>query len=197
MKTLFITVLLLLTGCNQEEQSTLVDDGLNIEVETPQINEDDEFLDLLDSLLDLSELRPVGQADKGFVMIPNDWLNFQDVAGGTDLQFSDVVGWNIVTLNIIDLGEMNLSTLEVAEATYHFLQDGGGVSVNMSGAVTIDGLSGYRFTVYYPTSGKELTTWILERTDGLLQYISIEGSPSDMEKLEYLVQSTFSQTPIE
>ena len=47
----------------------------------------------------LNDTQRVGREDAGYVNVPKDWVNFKDVNGGPQFQYSALDGYNIITLN--------------------------------------------------------------------------------------------------
>lgn len=47
----------------------------------------------------LNDTQRVGREDTGYVNVPKDWVNFKDVNGGPQFQYSALDGYNIITLN--------------------------------------------------------------------------------------------------
>lgn len=141
------------------------------------------------------ELKYVGEVDKGFVMIPESWVEFIDVAGNSDLQYSDALGMSIITMNLVELGGMEADVETVAVAIYtNIAQDKSATMVTKEPeAIEVNQLSGYRFSSYYASLGKVLTVYILEREDGQFQYIAVEGYPYMISELRQLIETTYSE----
>ena len=49
--------------------------------------------------ISLNDTQRVGRDDAGYVNVPKDWVNFKDVNGGPQFQYSALDGYNIITLN--------------------------------------------------------------------------------------------------
>lgn len=139
------------------------------------------------------DLRVVGDEERGFVQIPTNWIEFQDARGGDDLQFTDF-GLSIVTLNVVDLGDHELDTRESADFFLEVLGLDADAfhSETAVQPATINGMSGYQFMIYYASTTKVLNVWILERSDGQLQYVSVESEAQHITDLIHLVETTFS-----
>ena len=60
-------------------------------------------------------LNVVGRDDAGYVNVPKDWVNFKDVNGGPQFQYSALDGYNIITLNGFTKIKQNLVKEKLGE----------------------------------------------------------------------------------
>ena len=51
----------------------------------------------------------IGSDDYGYVKVPQSWIQFKDVNGGDDIQYSDGTDINIVTLNTFKAEQFGIS----------------------------------------------------------------------------------------
>ena len=74
----------------------------------------------------------VGAEGIGFVDVPADWVTFKDTAGGTDLQWSDLTGTSIVTMNTFDMESVpeeeraSFDAKRAAESVWISIESNGG-----------------------------------------------------------------------
>lgn len=135
------------------------------------------------------EFKQVGEEGFGFVSVPEDWANFQDLDGGTALQFSDLSAQYIVSL---DNGE-NAGGFTDAETWAQ------GIMAVMESIdpISFEGAK-VDFVGYdtYQCYGifEDGTFWVVNIfpiEDGSLRYLSIEGPATDDF---YTIFDTISQS---
>lgn len=135
-----------------------------------------------------NELQEVGSADSGYMKVSAAWYPFEDIVPNNSFQYSDLSGFNIVTLDkgvdIVDLEKQ-------AENVYqHTLKDPSAVVVKRVHEVEVNDYDAYSFTVYYTDIYKAMTIYLID-CDNTLYYVSVEGYTYGMFELEDLVETTF------
>ena len=115
------------------------------------------------------EEQRVGNSSYGYVTIPGDWQEYQDVASNTSLQYTD--GSYIITLKAVDSKDSD--ALSYAKAIKQkFINDG----VDTTGAtVSLGKYKAYQVYGYYTSVQKWHVCWIFEAEDGKTHFISVEG----------------------
>jgi len=135
-----------------------------------------------------SYLKTIGDVNFGFIDIPENWIRFVDASGVQGLiQYTDV-GWNIITISVGEVENLDLSEIRTA----HLSAIGGDV-ITDDGALELSHLGN---AYYYLTNigGKYLKSIFAERPTtmlGNLQLITLEGSRAEIEELTRLVEQTF------
>ena len=116
----------------------------------------------------------VGNAQLGYISIPNTWSQIAQPEGSTALQYTDNVSW-VVTLMAVSTSQYSAS--DYANNVYHSIQSGGGQNIT-TGKATISGYPALTISAYYPSLDKYLTTWCFESPIGHTHYLAIEGPSS-------------------
>lgn len=120
--------------------------------------------------------KTVGDSKYGYVSIPNKWVKFKDLDGSTSLQYSDVTGSYIVTLDYVEN-----STMTAKEAASKFLsqmQQSSEVTGVKGSTVYIGKNKEYKaYQVYmlYQAEGIYLVTYWFETESGAIRYLALEG----------------------
>ena len=134
----------------------------------------------------------VGQDTYGYVEVPKDWVNFQDINGGHSIQFSYGTTY-IVTLDYVSGWT---GTAKDAANNFYAKQT---ADTSVTDIKTNTGTIGkskkyntYEISMYYPTENVYLYTYWFDAEDGNLHYIALEG-PKDLDKYIDVVES-FSLT---
>lgn len=140
-----------------------------------------------------SESQRIGEAPFGYVDVPSDFMPFtNDVdLGEANLQYSDITGNNIVTLQYYDGSLADAETF--AQTIAYVLQEDDEVDQeSITGAmVTIDDREAYQIYCYYPNYNRYVVAWCFEDTsDGYLHYISVEFTPDNYYLFE-MVEDTY------
>ena len=131
------------------------------------------------------DYRQVGTEKYGYYCIPSDWVNFEDEQGSRGIQFSDINGEYILTLDAVITTE--ISAQEYALATANSLQNAG-IAVQGS-EVELDKYKAYQ--VYGQTdSGIWVLVYFFEADDGYSHYVGIEGPDRNNEAFKIVESFT-------
>lgn len=143
----------------------------------------------------------IGNEAMGYVTIPSTWIKFVDVDGGTDLQYSNAGGTDIITLNIFDdagLTEEQKAKLDAESAAssvwYNLEQND---VTDITGArVTLGGFEAFQCYGMFISEdfGIEsmIVCWIFEDESGVLHYISAEGPMMSVMEVVSYVENSFT-----
>lgn len=138
----------------------------------------------------------IGDPKVGFVSVPSDWVKFVDVAGGSDLQWSDAAGTTIVTLNTFDMDSVpedmraDFGAYEAASSVWDNIEADGGQDIN-GASVSLANKNAYQVYATYP-DGTYLVTWCLEDDDGTIHYVAAEGPADTIYDLVDAIQDTYA-----
>ncbi len=141
----------------------------------------------------------VGAEGIGFVDVPADWVTFKDTAGGTDLQWSDLTGTSIVTMNTFDMESVpeeeraSFDAKRAAESVWISIESNGGEDVT-GAEVQLAGKTAYQVYCFYPTDGTFLVTWNVADDAGVIHYVSAEGPNTTIMDIVALVEQTYAFT---
>lgn len=141
----------------------------------------------------------VGKAGIGFVDVPADWVLFQDAAGGSDLQYSDVTGTDIITMNQFDISALSaeeqaaFTAEDAAYSVWNNIEQRDGDSVmDIQGAtVTLAGYDAYQVYASY-TDGVFLCSWCLMDEQGIIYYVAAEGPSDTIMDTVAMIEATYS-----
>ena len=150
------------------------------------------------------ETQIIGSNEYGFVKVPKSWVQFHEVEGGNDIQYSDGTDINIVTLNTFKAEQFNISEEEYAKL------DVGAVSSSIltskeqssdfskvwGSKSTIGGYEAYVVNAI-AKSGKYLVTWVFRSNDCKIRYVSLEGDGETLKTILPMVESSWSTTKAE
>ena len=146
-------------------------------------DDEDEYEEGEEEEEEVLEDQRVGNSSYGYITIPGDWQEYQDVASNSSLQYTD--GSYIITLKAVE--SSSSSALSYATAVKQsFINDG----VDTTGAtVSLGKYKAYQVYGYYTGVQKWHVCWIFEAEDGKTHFISVEGP----EKTEaFRIPETFS-----
>ena len=138
----------------------------------------------------------VGEDKYGYVEVPSNWVNFKDVDGGHQIQFSYGTTY-IVTLDYVDnadygtnLNAENLATSFLAKSKEDENLEG------VTGATVTIGkdkeYTAYQVYMYYKNEGTYLVTYWFDAEDGYIHYIALEGPEGVTDYLS--IPESFSLT---
>lgn len=166
-----------LQGCSPQE----VDDGI-ISVDVVDHEEEQEETN--------GDVIRVGEENFGFVDIPSDWVNFRDL-GVTEpiLQYSDLLGVSIITLNAWEKGEETVE--DVATAIWIGMEEEGAIETE-GAALELAGYDAIQVYGIYPDEGKVLVTWVFETQDGYMHYVAAESTVENIFEIVLSIEETFS-----
>lgn len=149
------------------------------------------------------EMKRVGNETVGYVSVPSTWVTFKDLNGGTDFQYSDVLGTQIITMNIFD--DFGLSESQKAELTaenvaalvrYNLEMNGVEEIIESTGALgAFDTHQLYGlFTSEDHGLASCIVCWVFEDEKGIFHFVSAEAPlESAIEVASYVYDSfTFS-----
>ena len=133
--------------------------------------------------------KQVGNATLGYVTVPTEWLNFQDISSDRGLRYADKDGTYIVTLDA--LSTSTISAKDYALGIANNLEQSG--VTNLKGAeVKLAGYNAYQIYGYHPTENVWLLIYFFEAEDGNTHYIGVEGPERTDEAFK--IPDTFSLT---
>ena len=143
------------------------------------------------------ETQHVGAEGIGFVDIPASWIEFHDAEGGDDLQWCDGTPYTIVTLNVIDLSDLDESqrselTLEQAATNIlsHMVDEGadqdsiGGAHLTLGGRDALQAYGRY-------ADGSTLVFWLVPDDAGNSRYVAAEGTDDTIMDAVGIVEDSY------
>lgn len=140
-----------------------------------------------------SETQRIGVDGIGYVDVPANFVPFNNdvYLGENNIQYSDLSGNNIVTLQTYD---NNGKTAEIYAQVYAstLISDPQVDQESLTGAtVTIDDREAFQVYCYYPDYDRFLVAWIYDDPDGnTIHYISAEFTPENYNLFE-MVENTY------
>ena len=208
MKKQFLTMFLLLqcmftVGCGSDNLGKSMSDNSVSETSvTPSaIDIDEEPALQKSSEVSTDERQIVGNDTVGYVSVPNTWVKFMDVDGGTDFQYSDANGTAIITMNIID--DTGLSESQKAEMDLESVATSVWYNLEKSGVIEIEGakvnLSTFEARQVYGFFKSEdaglascIVCWIFKDENGVLHYVSAEAPVESITEVVDSVEDSFT-----
>lgn len=149
---------------------------------TPVDDDDD------DDVTPTTKTKIVGKDHYGYVEVPTNWGNFQDVNGGNSLQFSYGISY-IITLDYI--ANANNTAKQAAE-NYLALKKQDSQVTDVNGATVTIGktkkITAYQVYMYYPAEKTYLITYWFDGDDGYIHYMALEG-PDDVSDYLFIPKS--------
>lgn len=143
------------------------------------------------------ETKRVGEAGIGFVDIPANYVNFVDVESNTDLQYSDALGKDIFTLNVLDLSALSdeeRAAFDIETAGRNLwanIESEGATDVN-GAHVTLLGRDAVQVYGTYP-DGVILVMILVQDDAGVIHYISVESDNIDtLNMMIDLIETTYA-----
>ena len=171
-------------------------------IEDVELDEEDTGLDDAEGIADAGTddaaqaTQRIGTPDYGYVDVPADYIPFTDVAGGTDLQFSDVTGTSIFTLNTFDLSSLSedeRDAFTLYDAAQTLAGNNDQAADDVQGAtVELCGRTAYQVYAWYEEDDTFLVAWVVDDPEGTIHYVCVEG-PGDtiLDNVE-LVEETYA-----
>lgn len=109
----------------------------------------------------------IGSDDYGYVKVPQSWIQFKDVNGGDDIQYSDGTDINIVTLNTFKAEQFGISEselekvdpIQISNSIYQSKSESSDFSKVWGSKSRIGGYDAYQVNCIAKT-GKYLVIWI-------------------------------------
>lgn len=147
------------------------------------------------------EMKVIGNDEFGYVSVPKDWIQFQDLDGGTDLQYSNLLGSSIITLNIFGdegLTEEQKNQLDAnmaAQSVWYNLEQND-VSDIEGASVKLGQYDAFQVYGYFVSEDHGMPSiivcWTLEDEKGIIHYISAEGGLDDISNVVSYVEKSYS-----
>lgn len=132
--------------------------------------------------LDLGrDTQTIGDSRVGYMEIPADFVEFQDVEGGNDLQYSDKSGTIIYTMNVIDA---DIDAEQAGQNLAAHLQEEGAQDIT-GATVTVGSYDAKQVYCYYDDVDKYLVIDLIPY-GGKIYYVSAEFPLADSTYLEYV-----------
>lgn len=147
----------------------------------------------------LRDTKRIGSAEHGYVDVPKEWVKFTDLDGdGSALQYSDLSGQNIVTLNSytketsnIEEGE-EFSAKTIAERIYGHEEEQEEVTDLWGEKTTVVGHETYKINVTFE-SDKILVCWLF-KVDEKVYFVSFEGDEQFLPAFTQYIEKDWSLT---
>ena len=141
----------------------------------------------------------IGSDDYGYVKIPKSWIQFKDVNGGDDIQYSDGTDINIVTLNTFKAEQFGISEselekvdpIQISNSIYQSKSESPDFSKVWGSKSTIGGYDAYQVNCIAKT-GKYLVIWIFKSDDGKFRYVSLEGNLDSIKELAPTIEESWT-----
>ena len=141
----------------------------------------------------------IGSDDYGYVKVPQSWIQFKDVNGGDDIQYSDGTDINIVTLNTFKAEQFGISEselekvdpIQISNSIYQSKSESSDFSKVWGSKSTIGGYDAYQVNCIAKT-GKYLVIWIFKSDDGKFRYVSLEGNLDTIKELAPTIEESWT-----
>ena len=141
----------------------------------------------------------IGSDDYGYVKVPQSWIQFKDVNGGDDIQYSDGTDINIVTLNTFKAEQFGISEselekvdpIQISNSIYQSKSESSDFSKVWGSKSRIGGYDAYQVNCIAKT-GKYLVIWIFKSDDGKFRYVSLEGKLDTIKELEPTIEESWT-----
>lgn len=185
--TLLSAVLLLLVGCAQgnkigqktKEAETSTSNSVKDSSSSTEASSSESASD---TALTDADVQQIGTDEFGYVYVPSDWVQFQDVAGGDTYQYSDLDAYTIVTLFSYDKETLGVETIDDAAAeqaanAYAYGIEQSGEFGEITGAkAQIAGYEAYQIYSKATADDKLLCAWIfVTEAKDKVYLVSLEG----------------------
>ncbi len=141
----------------------------------------------------------IGSDDYGYVKVPQSWIQFKDVNGGDDIQYSDGTDINIVTLNTFKAEQFGISEselekvdpIQISNSIYQSKSESSDFSKVWGSKSKIGGYDAYQVNCIAKT-GKYLVIWIFKSDDGKFRYVSLEGNLDTIKELAPTIEESWT-----
>ena len=141
----------------------------------------------------------IGSDDYGYVKVPQSWIQFKDVNGGDDIQYSDGTDINIVTLNTFKAEQFGISEselekvdpIQISNSIYQSKSEISDFSKVWGSKSRIGGYDAYQVNCIAKT-GKYLVIWIFKSDDGKFRYVSLEGNLDTIKELAPTIEESWT-----
>ena len=153
------------------------------------------------SVLNKNSSQTIGTDEFGYVTIPDTWVRFQDLAGGTDLQYSDPQGKSIITLNVIGHGELTEEqkaqlTAEAAANSVWYNLELNDVQEITGAQVKLGKYDSFQICGSFISEDYSLPSmivcWIIKDGNNVLHYISAEAPIENAEEVVSYVEDSYT-----
>ncbi|NLY72860.1 MAG: hypothetical protein GX079_04125 [Tissierellia bacterium] len=146
-------------------------------------------------------MQRVGEKGIGFISIPEDWVEFVDLNVNDSIQYSNILGTSIISLNTFYISSLSEEeqaefTLEDAANSLWYNLENSGVE-NIEGAIVeLDQREAYQVYGYFTSQDYNLPsiiiTWLLEGDDGNIHYVAAEAAVEDIDQVFDYVEDNYS-----
>ena len=147
----------------------------------------------------IKDTQVIGSDAYGYVKVPKTWIQFKDVNGGDDIQYSDGTDINIVTLNTFKAEQFGISEselekvdpIQISNSIYQSKSESPDFSKVWGSKSTIGGYDAYQVNCIAKT-GKYLVIWIFKSYDGKFRYVSLEGDLDTIKELAPTIEESWT-----
>ena len=147
----------------------------------------------------IKDTQVIGSDAYGYVKVPKTWIQFKDVNGGDDIQYSDGTDINIVTLNTFKAEQFGISEselekvdpIQISNSIYQSKSESSDFSKVWGSKSTIGGYDAYQVNCIAKT-GKYLVIWIFKSDDGKFRYVSLEGNLDTIKELAPTIEESWT-----
>ena len=147
----------------------------------------------------IKDTQVIGSDAYGYVKVPKSWIQFKDVNGGDDIQYSDGTDINIVTLNTFKAEQFGISEselekvdpIQISNSIYQSKSESPDFSKVWGSKSTIGGYDAYQVNCIAKT-GKYLVIWIFKSDDGKFRYVSLEGNLDTIKELAPTIEESWT-----
>ena len=147
----------------------------------------------------IKDTQVIGSDAYGYVKVPKTWIQFKDVNGGDDIQYSDGTDINIVTLNTFKAEQFGISEselekvdpIQISNSIYQSKSESSDFSKVWGSKSRIGGYDAYQVNCIAKT-GKYLVIWIFKSDDGKFRYVSLEGDLDTIKELAPTIEESWT-----
>ena len=147
----------------------------------------------------IKDTQVIGSDAYGYVKVPKTWIQFKDVNGGDDIQYSDGTDINIVTLNTFKAEQFGISEselekvdpIQISNSIYQSKSESPDFSKVWGSKSTIGGYDAYQVNCIAKT-GKYLVIWIFKSDNGKFRYVSLEGDLDTIKELAPTIEESWT-----
>ncbi len=150
-----------------------------------------------------SGMQSVGTEEFGYVTIPDTWVKFKDLDGGTDFQYSNPEGTSIITLNTISLDGLTeeqkeqFNTKSAAQNIWYNLQNSDVTDIQ-GAQVALGPYDAYQVYGNFISEDYSLESgivcWIFKSGDGVYHFISAEAAWENLKDVVSYVEESYTLT---
>lgn len=146
------------------------------------------------------EMQVIGTEELGYLSVPADWVEFHDLAGGTDFQYSNLSGTSIVTMNTVSLKGLTeeqksrLNAKAAAQSVWMSLEAKGVMDI-VGAEVTLRDMDAYQVYGAYLGADESIgmiVCWLFETEDDVIHYLSAEAPLENIATVVGYVEDSFS-----